>query len=186
MQINREEESSNKLGCVNGSFYTIKKTDTLESIAQKAGIKLNKLLAANPYLNPNSYIAGQVIIIPAESFNVDFKNDVRAYIVGRREGLFDVLRKFNMNVVELRNMNPDVDIFNIKQGTKIVVKDFPCDKANTENIMYYSIGRNENLYSVCKKFGMTEIEMLRANANLRPSEFVEGCKICIPYTKKRD
>lgn len=47
--------------------YTIKKGDTLESIAKKLGVTIEELLEANPQIsNPNKIWAGRKLIIPGE------------------------------------------------------------------------------------------------------------------------
>jgi len=47
------------------SAYTVKKGDTLLEIAQRSGISLAELLAANPGIRPEALSVGQVIQIPA-------------------------------------------------------------------------------------------------------------------------
>lgn len=48
-----------------GSFYyTIRRGDTMSTIASKFGVGLKKLLATNRSVNPNRIIAGQRILIP--------------------------------------------------------------------------------------------------------------------------
>ncbi len=47
------------------SKYNIKENDTLSQIAERLGIALDDLLAANPNVSPNSLSPGQELIIPA-------------------------------------------------------------------------------------------------------------------------
>ena len=53
-----------RASCKYGTFYTIRRGETLSVIAGRCGICLAELLNMNPYLNPAYYLAGQVIIVP--------------------------------------------------------------------------------------------------------------------------
>jgi len=48
-----------------GQFYTVKASDTLFNIAQRFGVTVQQIVAANPQIvNPNIIYVGQVICIP--------------------------------------------------------------------------------------------------------------------------
>ena len=47
--------------------YTVKKGDTVSSIAQMYGVTVEAILAANPKLNPNLMEVGSTLVIPASS-----------------------------------------------------------------------------------------------------------------------
>ncbi len=48
-----------------GQFYTVRASDTLFTIAQKFGVTVQQIVAANPQIvNPDIIFAGQVICIP--------------------------------------------------------------------------------------------------------------------------
>src|ERR1041384_4240749 len=49
--------------------YTIKKGDTISSIALKFGVSMDELQAANPEISPNAMSIGQVIKIPSDPDN---------------------------------------------------------------------------------------------------------------------
>ena len=49
--------------------YTIKKGDTISSIALKFGVSMDELQAANPEISPNAMSIGQVIKIPSDPQN---------------------------------------------------------------------------------------------------------------------
>ena len=51
--------------CPGGTLYTIRVGDTLFSIAQRFGTTVNAIIAANPGIDPNNLVPGQVICIPA-------------------------------------------------------------------------------------------------------------------------
>ena len=47
-----------------GTPYSIRQGETLFSIAERNGVELTDLLAANPNVSPDSYKAGDIILIP--------------------------------------------------------------------------------------------------------------------------
>jgi len=160
-------------GCGRGAFYAIKKGETLFEIARRNGISLDMLLGANPYLNPSYYIHGQIIIIPQ---CIQQTSD-KSYKLGENEGLFDVLRKFGMDVTTFCVLNPNADPMDLKCGQRVNVI---SKKASDTPGKWHTINSKENVLSVANKFGIKVSTLLAANENLRPSEFSEGITVRIP------
>lgn len=157
-------------GCVRGTFYAIRRGESLLRIAQRNGVLLDDLLAANPYLNPSRYMAGQVIVIPPQK-----KCKPEAYYtLGEQEGLFDVLRKFRMDLTTFCMLNPDINPMRIKPSTRVGVRQ-PSFKGH-----WYLIAPGEDLVSVAQSHGLLVSELLCANENLRPSDFSPGRRVRIP------
>ena len=155
--------------CPKGVFKKINKGENLSVIAKNNSMTSEELLNANAFLNPAYYLTGQVIVIPYD------ENSVKGvYIVKENENLCDILRKSNTSAAELISLNPTIDIFSLKAGDElnIPLKPIKCGE-------YYAIQRSENLSSLSKKFGISQLELLRLNPNLRPSEFIFGQTIRI-------
>lgn len=161
-----------KGGCPKGSFYRLREGESLPQVASRFGVSLSRLLRANPHLDARECIPGQVIIIPV---------GVKVFVVkiGARQTLSDILRIYDMSVKELRELNPDVDIFSLKAGERLRVLD---GRRVTRG---YLISEGETLGSIAAKFGVTQAELLRANQDLRPQEFCTGIRISIPIAEHR-
>jgi spore germination protein len=132
---------------------------------------LADLLEANPYLDPNYVLTGQVIVIPpSKTLQPD-----GAYTLTDSEGLFDVLRKFGMDVTTFCALNPGINPMNVKTGQRVQVK-----RRLEEEGRWYTLGCEDNLVSVAQRHGVTVGALLSANERLRPSDFVPGVPVRIP------
>lgn len=166
-----------KGGCSNGAFYAIKKGETLLSISERNDIELTSLLASNPYLNPAYYVAGQVIVIPQRPASKTRSH----YTLLQNESLFDVLRKFDMDLNTFCALNPEIDVMNIREHQRVSV----TERAGGTLGRWYEICSEDTPSGIAKKFGVKLPRLLAVNENLRPSEFVQGVRIRIPSEQKR-
>ena len=143
--------------CPAGIFKKINKGENLATISENNSMTSESLLNANAFLNPTYYLTGQVIVIP-----YDEKSVKGIYRVKEGETLYDILRKSNTSAAELISLNPNLDIFNLKCNDElnIPLKQIKCGE-------YYTIQENEDLISLSKKLGITQLELLRLNPNLK-------------------
>lgn len=160
--------------CPMGSFRVLGKGEGLQSVTEKHSLTSEQLLDANPFLNPSYYICGQVVVIPDAS-------GVRrgVYSVARGETLCDVLRKTNASAAELMALNPCADIFSLKCGDRLNV---PIKRLSGGE--FYRMRQGEDLSSLSRSTGKTQLELLRMNPNLRPCEFTSGQTVRIGIKKQ--
>lgn len=158
-------------GCTHGAFYALRRGETLLVVARRHGLTLADLLAANPYLNPNYVLAGQVIVIPpVQRIQAD-----GTYTLAENEGLFDVLRKFGMDLTAFCKLNPGVNPMDVKSGQSVQVK-----RRMEHGGKWYTIEPQDTLVSVAERHGIPVSALLSANERLRPSDFVPGMPVRIP------
>ena len=85
--------------------YTVQRGDTLRKIADRFGINVNDLIAANPQIrNPNLIFAGQVISLPAGP---------STYTVVRGDTLKIIAARFGTSVETLLALNSQVTNVNL-------------------------------------------------------------------------
>lgn len=86
-------------------IYTVQPGDTLFLIAQRFGITLQQLLAANPQIvNPNLIFPGQQITIPVPGP----PPDGQVYVVRPGDTLFGIAQRFGVTLAQLLAANPQI------------------------------------------------------------------------------
>lgn len=129
---------SSDMSSVAPGKHVIAPGETLYHIAQTNNITLRDLLAANPSLNPESYTAGQEIIIPdmtavdgpVTAVTAPARNNTNKYEVKEGDTFYGIAQAHGLTVDQLVAANPSIDI--LKAGMEI---DLPqgCEPAVTDN-----------------------------------------------------
>jgi len=109
-------------------YHIVEKGQTLFSIAQKYGTKVDELIRLNPELEVSNIQVNQVIKIPLRKEAVDSILVLPApelqsvsYVVKEGETLFSISRKYNTSVEAIRKANPSIEQDNIKAGMVIQI-----------------------------------------------------------------
>ncbi len=107
-------------------FVIVKKGDTLFKIAQREGVTLEALIAANPQIkNPDKIYPGQKVFIPhpdVEPMPPKPEPTTRVYIVQEGDTLFKIAKRFCVTLDALIRANPQIkDPDMIFPGQKILI-----------------------------------------------------------------
>ena len=93
----------------NEDYYTVKKGDTLWSIANKYNISVNELKALNN-LNSNMLSIGQKLKIKEDNdIIIDIPDIPNIYVVEKGDTLYSIANKFNTTVNNLKDINNLID-----------------------------------------------------------------------------
>lgn len=151
-------------------YYTVKKGDTLYSIATKNNLSVPELKALNNLTSDNLSV-GQTLLIkksPKENTNIT------TYTVKSGDALYSIAKKYNTTVNAITTLNNlTSNNLSIGQTLKIPV--------STQNTMEktYTVKSGDTLYSIARKYNTTVSELINRN-NLKTSNLSIGQELIIP------
>lgn len=169
-----------------GIYYVVRPGDTLYSIAHKYGISVAELMAANPGVDPNNLMIGQLICIPEKEEPCDCPGGT-VHKVMKGETLATILLRYNISLMDLMAGNEGVDVYNLVPGQKVCIlpheeRGCPCPMG-TES---YKISMDDIkgdmpvVLVLAEKFNTTVVNVMMINSNLSPGDFILGKHICMP------
>ena len=155
------------------STYTVKKGDTLYSIANKYNTTVDNLKEQNN-LTSNTLSIGQILKIIPTKLTED-------YVIKEKDTLYSIANKYNTTVDYLKELNNlTTNVLTIGNTIKV-----PIGKI-TENIIEdndkYIVKVGDTLYSIARKFNTT-IDILKELNNKDNNIVSIGESIIIPNTK---
>ncbi|AOW21704.1 lytic transglycosylase [Urechidicola croceus] len=164
--------------------YTVKKGETIKSIAKDNDVKTKDLLRLNPDVSRKPE-ENTVIIIPNKSYKKSVKPekvetvDENTHIVQPKETLFSISKKYGVTVDELKEEN-SITGNNLSVGRVIkipvksneVVEETPVDTDSEvvgEVITYntHTVVKDDTIYNLTKRFGLSADELLALNPDLK-------------------
>ena len=168
-----------------GFIYTVQRGDTLFLIAQRFGVTVQQILAANPQIkDPSVIFPGQRICIPAVAPPPPpAKCTGFIYTVQPGESLFIIAQRFGVTVPQILAANPQITDPNvIFPGQKICIPAVaPPPPPPTCTGFIYTVQPGDTLFLIAQRFGVTVPQILAANPQITdPNVIFPGQRICIP------
>ena len=151
-------------------YYTVKKGDTLYSIATKNNLSVPELKALNNLTSDNLSV-GQILLIkkiPKENTNIT------TYTVKSGDTLYSVAKKYNTTVNAITTLN-NLTSNNLSIGQTLKI---PVSTQNTTE-KTYTVKSGDTLYSIARKYNTTVSELINRN-NLKTSNLSIGQELIIP------
>ena len=140
-------------GATGERFHTIKTGETLYRLTVIYGLTAREICNANPGLSAENFKVGQVIVIPE-----------------KKETAQETAQPKVTEPAPLATQ-PDDAPQDIQEAKKIACR--------TEHL----VKRKENIYRISRMYGITELELVNANPELRERKMKAGEVLCIPYAK---
>ncbi|WP_158651617.1 LysM peptidoglycan-binding domain-containing protein [Mesobacillus jeotgali] len=149
-----------------GSFYTVKKGDTLYSLAKEFDTSVEMLQEVNSL--PSELIkAGQKLEVPVEA-------EAGIYIVKKGDTLFSLAKKYGVTLIDLKRENKLVnDSIYVGQALSVPTHGFE----NNEGI--YIVNPGDTLFNISQRFGVSLKELKQANG-LKEDMVLIGQQLVIP------
>lgn len=138
--------------------YTVKKGDSLYSIATKYNTTVDELKRINN-LTSNTLSIGQVLKLPSDKVSdVEKEENTISYTVQKGDSLYSIARKYSTTIDKIKDLNNlTTNLLSIGQVLLI-----PTD-TNLETT--YTIQKGDSLYSIAKKYDTT-VDRLKQLNNL--------------------
>lgn len=116
--------------------YTVRKGDTLASIAKKRDVEISELVKLNHDVAPEALVEGQTLLLPAGKLSARDKEILagigpwtyRTYPVRAGENIVDIISKRGITRKEMEELNPGVDLDHLSANQ---VLKLPANKYTT-------------------------------------------------------
>jgi spore coat assembly protein SafA len=168
--------------CPGGCIYTAVAGDTLFLIAQRFGVSLDALIAANPQItDPNVIQVGQRICIPPPTpAPVPPCPGGFIYTVVPGDTMFLIAQRFGVSLQALIAANPQIPDPNVIQvGERICIpprEEIPCPGGTI-----YTVVAGDTLFFIAQRFGVSLQALIAANPQISDPNVIQvGQRICIP------
>nr|WP_314290455.1 LysM peptidoglycan-binding domain-containing protein [uncultured Capnocytophaga sp.] len=165
------------------SSHLVKGGETFFGLAQKYNISIDDLKRYNLELYTRELQENERITIPLFNKTPDMIQKgiqgQKRYVVKPQETLWKIAKNHNVSIEELERINKKEKGFNpnnLKEGQEIWVPasavdssepDIPAHPSTNKDVVLYSIEKGEGFYSLERKFGLSESELIKYNPTLK-------------------
>ena len=138
------------------STYTVKKGDSLYSIANKYNTTVEELKRINN-LTSNTLSIGQVLKLPSDKPNkIEQEKNTITYTVQKGDSLYSIARKYYTTIDKIKDLNKlTTNLLSIGQVLLI--------PTNTNLETTYTVQKGDSLYSIVKKYNTTVDKLKQLN-----------------------
>ena len=169
--------------CPPGTFsYTVQPGDSMFTIAQRFGVSLNALIAANPQIpNPNLIFPGQIVCVPTGAPG-PCPPGTFPYTVQPGDSMFSIARKFGVPLDALIRANPQIPNPNlIFPGQIVCVPGTRPPGQCPPGTFAYTVRPGDSMFSIAQRFGVSLNALIAANPQIpNPNEIFPGQIVCVP------
>lgn len=156
-------------------YYTVKKGDSLWSIANKYGITVKELKEINK-LTSNTLKVGQTLKLTKN--NEMIPEDYLVYKVKKGDSLWDIAKEYNTTVDTLKKIN------NLSNGKLTVNQQLFIPKNDNSSVkntgeINYVVQKGDNLWTIANKYDTTISDIKKLN-NLKTNTLQIGQVLRIP------
>ena len=184
------EISTNKV-IIDGVVYyvhMVKKGQTLYSICKAYNVPESSVVKVNPGAD-EEIKEGQALKIPTnvayDEVVLNEKDKYIYHIIQPGQTLYFLTKKYNVSQEEIEKYNPEVkyDELQVNQVLKIPRSKATINKTvkpQDTSYIYYRVKKRETLYSLTRRFEVTEEQIREANTDLKHGILKEGQIVRIP------
>ena len=171
-------------------LHTVEKGQSLYSIASMYGLSIEEIVKFNPGSDQKIYV-GHSLRRPRTSGNAQQET---YHTIKAGETLYRLTVQYNISAQEICDANPGLSASNFRIGQVIRIPQVsqennaataittPAAPVEPKCKDMHKIKRKETVFSISKKYGITEDELIAANPELKDkTKLKKGNYLCIPY-----
>ncbi len=177
--------------------YTVRAGDTMFLIAQRFGVSLNALIAANPHIsNPAVIFPGDVLCVPGAAGACGSRSPASCpagfqgrYTVRAGDTMFLIAQRFGVSLNALIAANPHISNPNvICPGDVLCVPGAPgaCGSRSPASCPAgfqgrYTVRAGDTMFLIAQRFGVSLNALIAANPHIsNPAVICPGDVLCVP------
>lgn len=203
--INSGQKNTSKSNNLVAKTHIVAAKESLYGLAKTYNTTINNLYEYNPGLEKSGLKIGDTIQVSkgnvakspiVKEFNSKLNSEQKTHEVKAKETKYGIANQYNLTVEQLEILNPEIknglqigtilNIGNELSETKILdFKEVVTEKitsTKTQAAVDYVVQPQETIYSLSKKFGVTDQELLASNPILKDG-LKDGMTIKIPSNK---
>ncbi|MEM6720154.1 MAG: LysM peptidoglycan-binding domain-containing protein [Bacteroidota bacterium] len=181
--------------------HKVRRKETLFGISKKYGVSQEDILKYNEKVAREGLKKGDRIAIPqykekpqkveetAETTVEETRNEETSYeiyTVKAKETKWGIAHSYGLTIEELEEINPEIkDGLQIGQEVKLPIRSEKPAVASVEEFVFYDVKPKQTMYSLTRKLGVTEAELLALNPALKDG-LKAGMVLKLPVTKTED
>ena len=154
-----------------GDYYTVKKGDSLYSIARLYDVSVEDLKTFNKLVS-NVLAIGQVLRIP----DIVEKSDTSVYYVKKGDSLYGIAKSYGVSVEDIKRLN-SLSSNSLSIGQELLIPGLSSE--NAPSVKVYTVLKGDSLYKIANLYGISVDELKTAN-KLSSSVLSIGQQLVIP------
>ena len=165
-----------------GVYYTVRRGDTLSSIARRYGSSVAQIAQSNRIGNTNRIYVGQRLYIPGGSYDggsgSDYPVDYAHYTVKRGDTLSEIASRYNTTVSAIRRTN-GLGSTIIRVGQRLSV---PSGYQQPDSVygFRYTVRRGDTLSAIADRYGVPVRTLASVNGIGNANRIYVGQRLYIP------
>jgi len=162
-----------------GGDYTVRSGDTLSGIAQRHGVSLSALIAANPQIgNPNLIHPGQTVHLPSGGAQQSTASD---YTVRSGDTLSGIAQRHGVSLSALIAANPQIGNPNLIHPGQTVHVPSSGGTTSQTPAADYTVRRGDTMSGIAQQHGVSLSSLIAANPQIgNPNLIYPGQVVHVP------